>query len=187
MVRSTQNSSSSQKEWCFVHNTSSPGYPQSNGLVERVVQTAKRMLDKCKSDGTDPYVALLNLRNTPRDQVLGSPAQRLQARRLRSKLPTITQLLNPRLINPQEVNRRLMSNRLQQKMYYDESARPLTTLQCGDQVRIQTPVGHTQLGVIKRPPTAEQPRSYMVTVGSKDYRRNRRNLQNHLQQQSTRD
>ena len=132
-------------------------------------------------------VALLNLRNTPRDQVLGSPAQRLQARRLRSKLPTITQLLNPRLINPQEVNRRLMSNRLQQKMYYDESARPLTTLQCGDQVRIQTPVGHTQLGVIKRPPTAEQPRSYMVTVGSKDYRRNRRNLQNHLQQQSTRD
>ena len=32
------------------------------------------------------------------------------------------------------------------------------------------------LGVIKRPPILEQPRSYIVTVNSKDYRRNRRNL-----------
>ena len=37
-------------------------------------------------------------------------------------------------------------------------------------------VGHAKLGVIKRTTTAEQPRSYIVTVGNKDYRRNRRNL-----------
>ena len=57
------------------------------------------MIDKCKCDGTDPYIALLNLRNTPRDQVRGSPAQRLQARRLKSKLPTASQLLFPKVIS----------------------------------------------------------------------------------------
>ena len=38
------------------------------------------------------------------------------------------------------------------------------------------PVGHAKLGVIKRTPTAEQPQSYIVTAGNKDYQRNRRNL-----------
>ena len=134
------------------------------------------MLDKCKCDETDPYIALLNIRNTPRDQVLGSPAQRLQARRLKSKLPTASQLLAPKVINPLTVNEQLLQKRSQQKKYYDKSARPLTSLQTGDQVRVQTKIGHASLGVIKRPPIPEQPRSYIVTVNSKDYRRNRRNL-----------
>ena len=165
------------KEWGFIHKTSSPGFPQSNGLVERAVQTAKKMLDKCKCDGTDPYIALLNLRNTPRDQVLGSPAQRLQARRLKSKLPTASPLLVPKVINPLTVNEQLLQKKLQQKKYYDKSARPLTSFQTRDQVRVQTKIGHARLGMIKRPPIPEQPRSYiMVTVNSKDYRRNQRNL-----------
>ena len=53
---------------------------------------------------------------------------------------------------------------------------PLATLHCGVEVRVQLPVGHVKLGVIKRTPTEEQPRSYIVTVDNKDYRRNRRNL-----------
>lgn len=69
-----------------------------------------------------------------------------------------------------------MQKRLQQKKYFDKSARPLPSLQTGDKVRVQTPVGHARLGVVRRPPTPEQPRSYIVTVNGKDYRRNRRNL-----------
>ena len=134
------------------------------------------MLDKCKCDGTDPYIALPNLRNTLRDQVLVSPAQRLQARRLKSKLPTASRLLVPKVINPLTVNEQLFQKRLQLKKYYHKSARPLPNLQTGDQVRIQTKVGHVSLGVIKRPPTLEQLRSYIVTINNKDYRRNRRNL-----------
>ncbi|XP_028418676.1 uncharacterized protein K02A2.6-like [Dendronephthya gigantea] len=156
-------------EWGFVHKTSSPGFPQSNGLIERAVQTSKRMLDKCKHDGTDPYIALLNLRNTPRDQILGSPAQRLQARRLKSKLPTPSPLLVPKVIDPLSVNEQLLQKRLQQKRYFDKSARPLPSLQIGDKVRVQTPVGHARFGVVRRSPTPEQPRSYIVTVNSKDY------------------
>jgi hypothetical protein len=45
-----------------------------------------------------------------------------------------------------------------------------------DNVRVQTPVGHARLRVVRRPPTREEPILYVVTVKSKDYRRNRRNL-----------
>ena len=58
------------------------------------------------------------------------------------------------------------------------TARPLPSLQISDKVRVQTPVRHARLGVVRRPPTPEQPRSYIVTVNSKNYRRNRRNLLN---------
>ena len=39
--------------WGFVHNTSSPLYPRSNGLAERTVQTVKNILKKAKEDGKD--------------------------------------------------------------------------------------------------------------------------------------
>jgi hypothetical protein len=52
-------------------------------------------------------------------------------------------------------------------------------------VRVKTPVRHARLGVVRRPPTPEQPRSYIVTVNSKNYRRNRRNLLKVIEPEST--
>ena len=47
------------KEYDFNHVTSSPKYPQSNGLAEKTVQIAKRILKKkCRADGKDPYLAV---------------------------------------------------------------------------------------------------------------------------------
>ena len=69
------------QKYGFRHITSSPGYPKSNGMAERAVQTAKSIIKKAKEDNTDPYLALLNFRNTPRDATIGSPAQRLMGRR----------------------------------------------------------------------------------------------------------
>jgi len=43
---------------------SSPAYPQSNGLAERMVKTVKHVLKKASQTNTDPHLTL-SLRNTP--------------------------------------------------------------------------------------------------------------------------
>ena len=67
------------KEWKFAHITSSLYYAQSNGLAENAVKQAKQLVEKCRKDGSDVQLGLLNLRNTPRDG-MGSPAQCLLSR-----------------------------------------------------------------------------------------------------------
>ncbi|XP_061170340.1 uncharacterized protein K02A2.6-like [Saccostrea echinata] len=69
------------------HVTSSPFYAQSNGLAEKSVQTVKNLLKKCRESGDDVYLALLDLRNTPRDEQIGSPMQRLMGRRRKRYSP----------------------------------------------------------------------------------------------------
>ena len=42
----------------------SPGYPQSNGLVERNVQTIKLLIKKAHYEGKNIVMALLEFQNT---------------------------------------------------------------------------------------------------------------------------
>lgn len=49
----------------FEHRTSSPCYPQSNGKVENAVKIVKNLMRKCVLDKKDPFLALLDWRNTP--------------------------------------------------------------------------------------------------------------------------
>ena len=69
--------------WGFVHKTSSPTYPQSNGFAERTVQAVKNLLTKAKASNQNPYLSVLSY--TPFQQI-GSPAQLLMNRRLRTDL-----------------------------------------------------------------------------------------------------
>lgn len=64
----------------FRHTTSSPGYPKSNGKVENSVKTVKLLIKKALHAASDPYLALLDWRNTPTDGVGSSSAQRLFGR-----------------------------------------------------------------------------------------------------------
>ena len=87
----------------FQHCTSSPHYPQLNGRAEKAVQTIKSLIKKANDDKKDIYLALLELRNTPINDLLGSPAQRLMGRRTKTLLPTSNQLLTPKTIKPKIV------------------------------------------------------------------------------------
>ena len=70
------------KEWDFKHITSSPMHAQSNGLIERTVQTVKMCMKKAKESKTDIDMALLCLRTTPIDHKLPSPAELLYNREI---------------------------------------------------------------------------------------------------------
>ena len=71
------------------HITSSPHYPQSNGLAEKYVQIIKNLFVKAHEEGTNYQKALMIYRNTPLDDNLTSPMQILQARTARSDLPML--------------------------------------------------------------------------------------------------
>ena len=79
------------KKYGFKHVTSSPRYPRSNGLAERMVQTAKRLIKKA----ADVHIALLNYRSTPLPWCNLSPAQLLMGRNLRSTVPQTSVHLVP--------------------------------------------------------------------------------------------
>ena len=69
------------------HITSSPHYPQSNGLVEKFVGIIKNLFHKAKEEGQSPYTALMVYRNTPLNGTLQSPMQILQGRQAHTDLP----------------------------------------------------------------------------------------------------
>ncbi|XP_046378547.1 uncharacterized protein K02A2.6-like [Haliotis rufescens] len=63
--------------WGITHVTSSPHYPRSNGLAERMVGTVKPIVKKCLMNGQDIDKALLHLRATPIATGLPSPGEML--------------------------------------------------------------------------------------------------------------
>ena len=122
-------------DWNFKHVTSSPEYPQSNGLAENAVKQVKRLLEKSKRDGSDFYMNLLNLRNVPRDDTLGSPTQRLVSRVTRTPIPISKKLLKPTVLKTTVVSAQLHKKRFQQKANFDKHASPLKPLETTQVVR----------------------------------------------------
>jgi hypothetical protein len=76
----------------FTHITSSPHYPQSNGLAEQTVKTVKKLL-KCSED---PYMGLLNYWSTPLPWCGKSPGELLMGRSLCNNLPQTSENLIPK-------------------------------------------------------------------------------------------
>lgn len=158
------------RSWCFKHKTSSPCNPQGNGLAEKTVQTVKRMLEKARIDGKDPYISLLEYRNTPTDE---SPAKLLMSRQLRSILPITKNQLKPKVV-PDDITRqkrKITQNR--QKTYFDVGSRKLSSLSPGQRVRFRHR-GQWQPGYVK---DQVHTRSYNVEDQNGDqFRRNRRDI-----------
>ena len=103
------------KSYGFRHKTSSPLYSQSNGLAERMVQTAKHLLSR--SD--DSQLTLLMHRATPLPWCNLSPAQLLMGRSLRTTVPQVTTHLTPKWSYLEEFREKDKDFKEKQKRDYD--------------------------------------------------------------------
>ena len=152
----------------FTLVTSSPRYPQSNGMAERAVQTVKRLWKKAK----DPYLALLLYRNSPLQNGY-SPAQLLMSRRLNTRLPTPPSALEPAIPDHAAVRASETASKEMQRQNFNKrhAARLAPKFQPGDHVHIRD---------LDRPGLIVErhasPRSYLVKTEQGTFRRNNRHL-----------
>ncbi|XP_064475499.1 uncharacterized protein K02A2.6-like [Ornithodoros turicata] len=165
----SQQSTQFANEWDFRHHTSSPHYPQSNGMVESAVKMAKKLITKALESGREPQLAFLDYRNTPQQGTQMSPAQAFLGRRTRTTLPTTEVLLQPRYGTPQ------IAKQAQQRRsatYYNKNAKQLSELQPGQTVRVH-PVASTSKWKLGTTTRKSGPRSYEVRSEGQLLRRNR--------------
>ena len=121
----------------------------------------------------DPYLSLLDYRNTPTD-VGSSPSQRLFSRRTRNLLLLTPKQLELVAVPPQDVQQRLIASRQKQAYYYNLKGKALPELQPGQIVRMKKPNEKTSTEAVCKKMIG--PRSYTVVSGNRTYRRNRRQL-----------
>lgn len=161
------------KVWEFDHITSSPHYPQSNGFIERTIQTIKNTLIKAKKSNMDSRMALLTLRTTPIDSKIPSPAELLSGRKMRGNLPMHTP---SKYGQKDQVFEHFQHKQGTQKKYFDQHSTELSPLMTGQYVRFQdhvTGLWNPATVVGKCP----EPRSYMIeTPNGSVLRRNRRHI-----------
>ena len=149
------------KEWDFEHTFSSPHYPQSNGLVERKIQTVKKVLKKAHDANEDLYLSLLMLNNTP-GKSSDSPAQLMYKRIVRTTLPSMKKKV------PEQVTKPVSNERNQ---------RDLPDIDVGQSVRLRTPGQKDWKEKGKILTKCVEPRSYnVIKENGRLARRNRRHL-----------
>ena len=86
----------------FKDTTPSPHHPQANSAAESCVRIAKRILKQ-----EDPFLALIAYRAAPILETGKTPSELIMGRLIRTTLPTLSKVLEPKLINPVEISRYL--------------------------------------------------------------------------------
>ena len=150
--------------WKVNHATSSPRHQQSNGKAEAAVQIVKTLMKKTTKDGHDQFEALLEQRNTPRQDTGLSPVEMMFGRKTRTMLPFLNKC--------NETNRGCENRKLTVKKHHDKRARDLLKLKEGQSVFFEQKENENwKLGQII---DQYNPRSYVVqNEDGVKYRRNR--------------
>ena len=155
------------EDWGINHVTSSPMHQRANGKAESAVKIMKSLLVKTHTEGGDPYEAMLEQRNTPRQGTGRSPAEMMFNRRTRSFLPSVSNSpTDPLVKEKREARKRSV------KKAHDRKSRRLSRIDVGQSVFFQHTEGQNwKLGKIT---DVLGPNTY-ETSGSNGgtYRRNR--------------
>ncbi|XP_033728239.1 uncharacterized protein K02A2.6-like [Pecten maximus] len=158
----------------FQQTFSSPHYPQSNGEAESAVKIAKRIL---KQD--DIFKALMAYRSTPVASTGVSPCQLIMGRQIRTTLPVVEKILNPRWPNLDKVRDHDKAYKEQYAYSYNQhhAVKELPELSPGEEVRIKldNQKSWSTMGRVEH--ANPERRSYIVATPNGRYRRNRRHLQ----------
>ena len=92
------------QNWLVEHRTSSPHYPQSNGLAESMVKVSKNLIEKAIKQDLPWNRLLLDYRCTPISSEIPSPAEILFGRKFRSSISILpSQVLNDRISKQREL------------------------------------------------------------------------------------
>ena len=161
-------------QYHFDHITSSPRYPQSNGFIERMVQTVKQYMRKCAAAGHDPHLAMLLYRATPLTTSIPSRAELLNGRKYRALLPTRTPIQSP---HSQVAREQMVKDKEKMCEHHNKAARDLPSLPRNQKVYVQVHPQSNQWtpATVTKTPVASQPRSYSVeTPNGAQLVRNRR-------------
>ena len=151
------------------HTTSSPNYPQSNGFIERQIQTVKRLMEKATATGRSFQEALTGLRATPIAEGMPSPAEILHGRSLTTR-KAISVDLNA-------IRQHLIQLQAKYIKQHDKArrARSQRALVIGEEVYHLSVGNNWVIGIITG--TRDSGRSYdVLTEGGTSLRRNRSHL-----------
>ena len=135
---------------------STPLYPQSNGLVERTIETVKNLIIKSE----DINLAILEYNNTEKNN-LPPPARCLMGRLLRASLPMKKDNLNPDF-DISKIKEKLKENQEKQQTYYNRGGRKLEELKRGDEVYVQVKTRKWEHGEVKA--VNPEPNSYVIQL-----------------------
>ena len=87
--------------------------------AESAVKMAKRLVREAVESNKDPYLAILDYRNTPTQGTDFSPAQCSSDRHTRTLLPTSSNLLKPKEIGNEHVKQSKKYNNLRSSVYFN--------------------------------------------------------------------
>ena len=159
------------ESWDFEHDTSSPNYPESNGLVERTIQTVKKTLKKAFREDQDPYLALLAIKVSYGPYTSTPPATLMCQRPIRS-LPSVK---SKRKMEVMKLKKREINDE-NKKLKETSKFKEYNRLQINDKVRLHDGNAWNIKGIIIN--TSQHSRLYIIkTDKGTVVRRNRKHNQ----------
>ena len=155
----------------FEHRTSSPRYPQSNGMVERGVKTVKKLLKQ----SPDPHLAVLSFRATPIPWCGLSPSELLMGRKIRTTVPQMSMHFIPKWEYISEFRQADKLFKESQKKNFDKRYRVCEQEDIPEGSDVWVNSGTQPEGgyVVAADPS---PRSYLIATPSGEVRHNRSHI-----------
>ena len=151
------------QNWLIEHRTSSPHYPQSNGLAESMVKVSKNLIEKAVIQDLPWNQLLLDYRCTPISSDIPSPAEILFGRKLRSSISILpSQVMNDRISKQRELIAKKEGKFYTNTKDFQDRIKALP-FEAGQNVWLQNPDSRkTEEAVIRE--KCREPNSYIVEI-----------------------